>query len=78
LNAESSFISLKACFGSFEIRFLVWIMLSALVYHLLAGLKHLFMDLGFLESIKGSRYSSFVVFALSLVIIIALGVGIIW
>ncbi|MDF2939869.1 MAG: succinate dehydrogenase [Gammaproteobacteria bacterium] len=78
LHAESSFQSLQGYFGSFEVRFLVWILLSALIYHLLAGLKHLLMDIGFLESIKGSRYSSMAVFALSLVIIIALGVGIIW
>src|SRR6185437_15592 len=76
LSSQASFQSLQGYFGSLAIRFLVWILLSALVYHLLAGIKHLLMDFGFLETIKTSRISSGVVFILSAIIIVALGVGI--
>jgi succinate dehydrogenase / fumarate reductase cytochrome b subunit len=78
LCSSNSFINLKIYFDSFTVRFLVWLLLSALIYHLLAGIKHLFMDVGLLETIKSSYWSSVVVFGLSFIIIVSLGVGILW
>jgi len=74
LKSETSFISLRSSFASHEIKFLIWLLLSALVYHLLAGIKHLFMDFGVMETIRGSYWSSVVVFTVSAVIILSLGV----
>lgn len=78
LANENSFLSLMGLFDGFCVRLLIWVLLSALIYHLMAGIKHLLMDMGWMESIKGSYWSSLVVFSISFVIILALGVRILW
>ncbi|MDF2690966.1 MAG: succinate dehydrogenase [Gammaproteobacteria bacterium] len=78
LSSEVDFLSLKVFFGSIWVKFFIWLFLSALFYHMLAGIKHLFMDVGYLETIKGSYWSSLIVFCLSLIVIVALGVKILW
>jgi succinate dehydrogenase / fumarate reductase cytochrome b subunit len=52
----------------------LWIGLSALFYHLLAGIRHLCMDVGFGEQIIIARASSYLVFILAFAISIALGI----
>lgn len=64
LNSEWSFIEVKVFFGSFFIAALVWLGISALVFHLMAGLRHIMMDLGYFESLKGGKVSSMVVMLL--------------
>ena len=55
-------------------RFFIWVLLSALWYHLLAGVKHLLMDMGFLESKLGGKISASIVIILALIGIVLLGV----
>jgi len=52
----------------------VWIALSALWYHLLAGVKHLCMDMGFFETIQGGKWASITVLILGVAGAAALGV----
>ncbi len=47
---------------------------SAFMYHLLAGIRHLFMDMGFGETLVAARRSSLVVIGLSVIGTIFLGV----
>lgn len=63
LSSEQAFQALKVN-GLFV--FLAWITLAALLYHLVAGCKHLIMDLGFGETIEGGR---------RLAILVLLGAG---
>jgi len=54
-----------------------WFFLSALLYHLFAGIRHMMMDYGWGESLIVSRYSAF--FLLGLVVIGIIGLGVwIW
>lgn len=46
---------------------------SAFMYHLLAGIRHLLMDMGFGETLVAARRSSFVVIGLSAIGSILLG-----
>jgi succinate dehydrogenase / fumarate reductase cytochrome b subunit len=55
------------------IKFLVWIFLSGLLYHLLAGMRHLVMDFGIGESLRGGRFGAWAVTILSVVLAILLG-----
>lgn len=57
-------------------KFVVWVLVSALIYHLIAGVKHLCLDLGIGETLEGGRLSARGVIALSLVFIILAGVWI--
>ena len=75
---------LKASAGSFAsihngfdhcwaLKVLTWILLSALWYHLIAGIKHLIMDLGFLEEKTSAKISSIIILILGVVGIILMG-----
>lgn len=69
-----SFEALSRGFDCIGVRFLIWVLLSALWYHLLAGIKHLLMDLGHLESKEGGKISASVVIILGVLGMILLGV----
>ncbi len=56
------------------LRFLIWFTLSALVYHLIAGVRHLVMDVGLGDSLRGGRFGAYVVLILSAVIIVLMGI----
>ena len=51
----------------------VWVALSALSYHLLAGVRHMLMDFGFAESVMGAKRSAMALFVAFLLIAILLG-----
>jgi succinate dehydrogenase / fumarate reductase cytochrome b subunit len=55
-------------------KFITWGILSAIAYHLIAGIKHLLMDAGYFESKESGPLASKVVFALAAVTVIILGV----
>ncbi|WP_280123649.1 succinate dehydrogenase, cytochrome b556 subunit [Coxiella endosymbiont of Ornithodoros amblus] len=59
-----------------SIKLAVWIMLSATLFHLFAGIRHLVMDLGFWESVPESRISAYAVFVASFIAIVLAGVWI--
>ncbi|MEY3183102.1 MAG: succinate dehydrogenase cytochrome b556 subunit [Pseudomonadota bacterium] len=56
---------------------LIWLTLSALFYHLIAGLRHLIMDIGWGESLWVARISAKTILLLGIVYSILLG-GWLW
>lgn len=76
LSSPEGFACVFAFGDQFWLRILSWIVLSALVYHLLAGIKHLLMDWGLFESMISGRAASVMVLILSAAAIIDLGVRI--
>jgi succinate dehydrogenase / fumarate reductase cytochrome b subunit len=57
-------------------KLVVWGTLSALAYHLVAGIRHLVMDMGVGETLEGGRLSTKITFVVSAVLIVLLGVWI--
>lgn len=55
-------------------KLITWGILSFLMFHLIAGIRHLIMDAGFAETLEGGRLASHIVFGLSAVVIVLLGV----
>lgn len=74
LRSSDAFSALQQTFGSPVLRFFVWLVLSSLAYHIIAGVRHLLMDVGIGETLKGGRYSAYVVFILAIICILVLGV----
>lgn len=74
LDSEQSFNDLKSCMQNPLVKFVLWGILSALAYHFVAGVRHLIMDLGFWESLKGGKASANFMFFLSVVLIALAGV----
>ncbi len=74
LSSESRFNSLKHYMDYFWLRFVAWAFISALFYHLVAGVRHLLMDLGFGESLQGGRFGAWLIFVVNVIVIVLLGV----
>ena len=52
----------------------LWLYSAALIYHLVAGVRHLCMDIGFFETKHSAKQASVGVLALSAVLIVFMGV----
>ncbi|MEY3018565.1 MAG: hypothetical protein RL336_1700 [Pseudomonadota bacterium] len=70
LTSEASFNALKECMTTFWAKLVVWGVLSALIYHSVAGVKHLIMDAGYGETLEGGQLAAKLVFAVSGALII--------
>ena len=73
LTSELGFAGVCAFFHNPVLRVLLWASLSALIYHLIAGIRHLIMDVGVGETLEGGRRGTAIVFIFSIVLIILLG-----
>ena len=76
LSTEQSFLALQASLSGVFVKLVVWAVLSALVYHLVAGVKHLLMDFGIGETLEGGRLGAKITLVVSGVFIILAGVAI--
>lgn len=76
LHSQENFSQVVMMMNSPFIKLLVWAFLSALTYHLVAGIRHVIMDLGFGESLSAGRNSARLVIFLSIILIISLGIWI--
>jgi succinate dehydrogenase / fumarate reductase cytochrome b subunit len=74
LASSASFAHIQACLSSPFAKIWVTLVIAALVYHLLAGIKHLIMDLGYWEGKTSGRVASYAVILISLIVIVLLGV----
>ena len=61
---------------SFIAKFIAWGLVSALLYHFFAGIKHLVMDAGYWEEIESGKAAAQATLAISAVSILLAGVWI--
>lgn len=74
LKSAEQFMAVSTLFkGSFCYKMMIWAFAVALIYHLLAGIRHMVMDLGWGESLTSGRLSSILVITLSIIAAIFLG-----
>nr|WP_178131967.1 succinate dehydrogenase, cytochrome b556 subunit [Pseudomonas sp. C2B4] len=76
LGSEEGFADVKATLTSPLAKFVAWGLLSALLYHLVAGVRHMIMDMGIGETLEGGTLGSKIIIAVSAVLIILAGVWI--
>jgi len=74
LSGSEGFAQAAALLGSPLVKFLVWVVLSALAYHMVAGVKHLLLDMGIGESREAGPVGARITIAISLVLIVLMGV----
>jgi len=74
LASEQGFNALFGPGMSMLAKLLVWGVLSALAYHMVAGVKHLLMDFGIGESREAGPLGAKIVIVVSVVLIALLGV----
>jgi succinate dehydrogenase / fumarate reductase cytochrome b subunit len=76
LASEEGFEQVKGYLASPLVKLVTWGLLSALLYHLVAGVRHLIMDMGIGETLQGGTLGSKIVIAVSVVLILLAGVWI--
>lgn len=76
LQSEEGFNQAKTLMDSFLAKLIIWGVVSALLYHLVAGIKHLIMDTGVGETLEGGLLAAKATIAISIVLIVLAGVWI--
>lgn len=76
LQSESGFALVLELLDSSIVKFATWAVLSGLLYHLIAGIKHLIMDLGIGETLQGGFIGACITLILSAIAIVTAGVWI--
>lgn len=71
LSSPEGFAQVQAVFDSFIVRFIVWVFVAGLIFHLIAGIKHLLADVGIAEELQSGRVAATISLILSAIGIIA-------
>lgn len=74
LSSEEGFNEIKAMLSAPFAKLVIWLVVSALAYHLVAGVRHLIMDMGVGETLEGGKRGSMIVLVISIVLIAVAGV----
>ena len=73
LSSEESFNSIKVFMSTLTVQIIIWLSLAALIYHLVAGLRHLVMDYGYGETLSGGILGAKLVLVLSVILMLMAG-----
>ena len=74
LENEAGFADTLALLENGFVSFIVWGVLAALAYHFVAGVKHLFMDMGYGETLESGRLFAKVSIAVASLLIVSAAV----
>lgn len=74
LSGEAGFARAIDVLGTPVARLVVWAVLAGLIYHAVAGVKHLLMDFGMGETLEGGLKAARITFAVAAVLIAVAGV----
>jgi succinate dehydrogenase / fumarate reductase cytochrome b subunit len=74
LESQSSFELVRSSFQSPGLKLLVWLIISGLIYHFVAGVKHLIMDWGFGEDLRSAHLASQLTLAVATLLSLLAGV----
>ena len=76
LSSPESFAELQDCLASPIAKLVIWAVVAGLIYHSVAGVKHLIMDFGVGETMEAGTRSAKAVVIVSVVLILLAGVWI--
>ncbi|OEY67395.1 succinate dehydrogenase, cytochrome b556 subunit [Marinobacter sp. X15-166B] len=74
LSGEEGFSRMNDLLDSFLAKLITWGILSALLYHLVAGIKHLLLDMGIGEELESGRLAAKAALVVSIILIVLAGV----
>ena len=74
LSSEAGFEQIQSCLQNPLAKLVIWGVLSALIYHLIAGIRHLVMDAGVGEELESGKLGAKIVIVISAICIVLLGV----
>ncbi|MCB1671320.1 MAG: succinate dehydrogenase, cytochrome b556 subunit [Gammaproteobacteria bacterium] len=76
LGSPEGFASVTEWLGNPIVKLVIWAGVAALLYHLIAGVKHLIMDLGIGETLSGGVLGAKIVIVLAVLSIVVAGIWI--
>ena len=74
LSSAEGFAQAVDVFANPFVKFIIWGTLTALGYHLVAGIRHIVMDLGHWDELKSGNMSANVTFVFAVVLSVLAGV----
>jgi succinate dehydrogenase / fumarate reductase cytochrome b subunit len=74
LSNKSGFEYIQSTLANPIYKIGMWFFLTALGYHLVAGVRHLLMDIGFGESLYGARLSGVISLIISIIWTVLMGI----
>jgi succinate dehydrogenase / fumarate reductase cytochrome b subunit len=74
LSSPDSYVYIHAWLSKITVKITIWVVLSALIYHFLAGIRHFIMDFGWGESLKSGKIGAYLVILLAVLCAILIGV----
>jgi len=74
LANEESFIATRDILTNPICKTIVWLVLAALAYHTVMGIRHLIMDFGIGESLEGGRNGAIIAIVVAIICIALAGV----
>ncbi|MDV5170635.1 succinate dehydrogenase cytochrome b556 subunit [Photobacterium rosenbergii] len=77
LSSPEGFASAAAIVDSFFVKLVLWGILTALFYHIVVGVRHLIMDMGYFEEMESGIKSAKVSFVIVGVLSLFAG-GLVW
>ena len=74
LDSQEGFNSIRDLAASPVCQIILWAVLAALAYHTSMGIRHLIMDFGIGESLKGGRTGAWIALVVAILLIVLAGV----
>lgn len=74
LDSQESFAAVRDLSSNPIYKFVLFIVLAGLAYHMVMGIRHLMMDFGVGESLKGGQLSAKIGFVIAFLFIVLIGV----
>ena len=74
LDSQEGFNSIRDLAASPICQSVLWVVLAALAYHTTMGIRHLIMDFGIGESLKGGKAGAKLALVIAIVLIVLAGV----
>ena len=74
LRSQEEFDSIRVSLQQPIMKIVLWVILAALAYHLVMGIRHLIMDLGIGESLEGGKLGAKIALVFAIILMILAGV----
>lgn len=74
LASEESFNQLKSTLDSVVVKLGLWIVITGILYHMVAGIRHIVMDFGFGETLAGGHLGAKLIIVISALLSLMVGV----
>ncbi|MFO6424774.1 succinate dehydrogenase cytochrome b556 subunit [Motilimonas sp. KMU-193] len=74
LGSKEGFDNVASLADNFFIKLILWGILTALAYHIVVGIRHMIMDLGYWEELESGNQSAKVSFVIAIILSLLAGV----